>query len=254
VRSQLDIAVEDRIIGANPAAARKLLPKVSGKRRTETARRKVEQNAWELAPILTFIDSRTDVDDPLVALWSLAFAIGARRGELLALRWSDISGLIDDEPLVTIDKAYVRGEHGVELTTTKGGESRSIPILLPEFVTPLRRHREHVPGIGDGLVFTNPVHGGRLDPDVVSQRFVTAVSGSGTEPRLTMHGTRHSFVTWTLQADIPVEVVSKWAGHSTPEFTLTRYRHVLPDDHRQAVERAGVAAARARRRMAGGAS
>jgi integrase len=183
-------------------------------------------------------------------MWALAFAAGLRRGELLALTWGDVD-LDADQPTVAISKGYVKGEHGVDLVDTKGGESATVPILLPEAVELLGRHRDAQPGIGSALVWRRE-NGSRWHPDTVSTRFDAAVAESGVAPRLTMHGTRHSFVSWLMAAGVPVEVVSKYARHASVAFTLDRYRHLLPEDHNVAAERAAAAVLRARTANGGG--
>ncbi|WP_341474618.1 tyrosine-type recombinase/integrase [Thermus altitudinis] len=47
------------------------------------------------------------------------------------------------------------------------------------------------------------------------------------------HDLRHTHATLLLRKGVPVEVVSEKLGHATPAFTLTQYRHILPEERRE---------------------
>jgi integrase len=54
------------------------------------------------------------------------------------------------------------------------------------------------------------------------------------------HGMRHSFVAIMVAAGCNVREVSKWAGHNSVAFTLTRYGGLLEDGADAAVDRLGA--------------
>ena len=79
-------------------------------------------------------------DDPALAVFlHLAVATGARRGELCALRWSDVDL---DAGTLLIAKALVHGAVGVIERDTKTHASRQI-ALDGDLVEVLRDHRMH---------------------------------------------------------------------------------------------------------------
>ena len=43
----------------------------------------------------------------------------------------------------------------------------------------------------------------------------------------TLHQLRHTFATQTLNAGVPITVVSKWLGHANVSVTYNTYIHVL---------------------------
>jgi integrase len=49
-------------------------------------------------------------------------------------------------------------------------------------------------------------------------------------PRITLHGCRHSACSLMEKDGVPISVVSRWAGHATPEFTYRVYVHASDDD------------------------
>jgi integrase len=175
----------------------------------------------------------------LYAFYWLAAYTGARRGELLYLRWSAVD-LDAAEVTFGGSTAVVRG-HRVE-GTTKGGRSRVVSIDS-ETVTILREHRRRQAderqaagstwSDNDGLVFTTK-WGEPLYPDTVTalmNKLITAhnksVASGQALPHARLHGLRHLHATTLLLAGVPVHVVAARLGHADPAVTLRVYSQVL---------------------------
>jgi integrase len=176
----------------------------------------------------------------LFAFYRLAAYTGARRGELLYLRWAAVDF---DAAEVTFggSTAVVRGQR-VE-GTTKGGRSRTIS-LDHETVAVLREHRgkqtEERLAAGSawndngGLVFTSR-WGEPLYPDTVTalitklinQHNKSATPPAKPLPHARLHDLRHLHATTLLLAGVPVHVVAARLGHADPAVTLRVYSHVL---------------------------
>lgn len=164
---------------------------------------------------------------------------GARRGELLYLRWS---ALDLDAAEVTFggSAAVVRGQR-IE-GSTKGGRSRTVS-LDRDTVAVLREHRrrqtEERLAAGSawtdsGLVFTNR-WGEPLYPDTVTALMTKLInrynqadpSPTRALPHARLHDLRHLHATKLLLAGVPVHVVAARLGHADPAVTLRVYSHVL---------------------------
>ena len=175
----------------------------------------------------------------LYAFYRLAAYTGARRGELLYLRWSAVN-LDVAEVTFGGSTAVVRGQR-VE-GTTKGGRSRVVSIDR-ETVTIRREHHhrqaEERRAAGtawidnDGLVFTTK-WGEPLYPDTVTalmNKLITAhnksVKSAQALPHARLHDLRHLHATTLLLAGVPVHVVAARLGHADPAVTLRVYSHVL---------------------------
>jgi integrase len=175
----------------------------------------------------------------LYAFYRLAAYTGARRGELLYLRWSAVN-LNAAEVTFGGSSAVVRGQR-VE-GTTKGGRSRIVSIDQ-DTVTVLRDHRrrqaEEWQAAGaawtdnDSLVFTTK-WGEPLYPDTVTalmNKLITAhnklVAPDQVLPHARLHDLRHLHATTLLLAGVPVHVVAARLGHADPAVTLRVYAHVL---------------------------
>jgi integrase len=186
----------------------------------------------DLAALLRHLEDRTLYMPVLVAA-----ATGLRRGELLALRWSDID----------LDNATLRVAQALELVagtvsvkSPKTEHSRRTIALPDNVVAELRayrrQHAEHCLAIGHGrtdLVFPDWRTGGLQNPEAISKAFAAEVKAAGITP-VTFHGLRHTHITHLLRSGVPVHIVSARAGHSRPTQTLNTYAHLLSGDDRRA--------------------
>ena len=75
-------------------------------------------------------------------------------------------------------------------------------------------------------MFTH-VDGSALNPATVSRIFDRLVAEAGV-PRITLHGTRHTWATLALLEGIPSKVVAEVLGHSSTRVTEDVYQHVTP--------------------------
>jgi integrase len=176
----------------------------------------------------------------LYAFYRLAAYTGARRGELLYLRWPAVD-LDAAEITFGGSTAVVRGQR-VE-GTTKGGRSRVISIDR-DTVTILREHlrrqaEERQAACSartddGGLVFTTK-RGEPLYPDTVTALMAKLINThnrsvtvpSQALPHARLHDLRHLHATTLLRAGVPVHIVAARLGHADPAVTLRVYSHVL---------------------------
>lgn len=226
VHKALADAVDDGWLTSNPAERAKP-PRPS---RTSTA----ELRAWTPAQLRCFLAAV--VDDDLATLWRLAAMTGMRRGELLGLRFSDVSF---DASRLSVRHTIISVAYAITASTPKSHQARVID-LDPLTLDHLARHRdagERTGGAGHGadaaaLVFCRP-DGSPLHPDSVSQRFDRLVAKLDV-PRIRLHDLRHTHATIALQAGVPIKVISERLGHESPAFTMKQYAHALPGMQAQA--------------------
>ena len=218
----------EQLLAVNPAER----SKQPRNRRTEPTR------VWTTGQLHAFLT--TARSHRLYAFYRLAAYTGARRGELLYLRWHAVD-LDAAEITFGGSTAVVRGQR-VE-GTTKGGRSRVISIDR-DTVTILREHlrcqaeERHAAGSartdGEGLVFTTK--GGQpLYPDTVTALMAKLINThnrsvtvpSQALPHARLHDLRHLHATTLLLAGVPVHIVAARLGHADPAVTLRVYSHVL---------------------------
>jgi integrase len=197
---------------------------------------------WTPGQVCAFLDAAQG--HRLFAFYHLALYTGARRGELLNLRWRDVD-LARAEVHITGSTAVIGGAR-VE-GTTKSGRSRTVSVDAGT-VQVLKEHRARQaeerltagPGwLGsDEYVFTTG-WGGPVHPDTVSSLVADLIeaynatarenSGGDLLPRARLHDLRHIHATTLLLAGVPVHVVAARLGHADPSVTLRVYAHVIRD-------------------------
>ncbi len=177
----------------------------------------------------------------LEALLTVALATGMRRGELLALRWSDID-FEHGHLRVRRTMNYLAG-HGFIEGEPKTQKSRR-SILLPQFVIEaLEQHKTHQGETRQkagarwhdhDLVFCNMV-GGFQDTRYLGKLFTQLLKDAGL-PHMRFHDLRHSAATILLGINIHPKVVQELLGHSNISTTMDTYSHFLPSMQKDAMD------------------
>jgi|HubBroStandDraft_6_1064221.scaffolds.fasta_scaffold46572_5 integrase len=158
-------------------------------------------------------------------------ATGARRGEVLALRWSDI---VDGRAVIT--RSLTQTKHVLEFKCTKTEDSVRPVTLPPSTLRTLERHRKQhdelrVPFGPDyradlDLIFANP-NGTPVKPDSVSAA-VSALCRRLKLPKgVSLHTLRHTHGSHLLAAGLEITAVSERLGHSSTRVTHEIYSHAL---------------------------
>jgi integrase len=185
----------------------------------------------------TALDNR---DSMLAAAIALAALTGARRGELCALRWSDIDL---KRGMLTISRSLSPVEGELIEGDTKTHASRRLS-MDPYVMKALQKHqadqRQVAKALGIKMVADPYVlahdkeHDGSVptNPDVVSHRFRRLARKLGSTCRL--HDLRHFNVTTLIGAGVDVRTVAERVGHARTSMTLDRYAQSLPARDRDA--------------------
>lgn len=178
----------------------------------------------------------------------LTASTGLRRGELLALRWSDIDLDSDsDKGTLTVARSLEQTREGLRFKEPKTKTSRRTIRLPAKTVELLKRHRKEQERFrlsiqlgrdvtdadvqivafkrDDGLVFCDH-EGAPVPPMRITKNFQSLVKRADVK-RITFHALRHTHITHLLQDGVDVKTVSARAGHSSATITLDLYGHVL---------------------------
>lgn len=192
--------------------------------------------------VATFLDTVTEAGDRLAPLYTVAVLSGCRLGELLALKWSDVT----DAGVISINRTLTGTQDGAPLfSDPKTQRSRRSFKLSTDAVVALKVQRDRQSfdrqALGEGyrdfgLIFATPL-GTPLDSDNALKRFRASLKAAGITYRYTFHSLRHTAATTMLAASISAKVVADRLGHSSPAFTLERYAHAVPALDEDAADR-----------------
>lgn len=227
LRAGLDGAVRDGLLAHNPAAAVK---------RPGVARREAKHaSAVDVNKLLLCADGLR-YRNVLV----LIAATGLRRGEALALHWSDVDL---ENGVLAIRGTLGRVGGQLVITEPKTDRSRrSVPIPAA-LVAMLRTHRADQAAerlaAGDqwrdrGLVFSSEF-GTPVDPRNILRTIQIAATKAGMSD-LGVHTLRHSAAVAWLEGGVHIKAVADLLGHSSIAITGDIYGHTSDDTARAAVE------------------
>ena len=185
-----------------------------------------------------------ELEPALAALLLLGALTGARRGELCALRWTDLDVAgrnPDHRPLRLRDRGRWLREKG-----TKTHQERTIG-LDDLALGVLAKHRAQVDELAhglklevrpDGFMFSrSPVGAEPMQPDFVSKFAKKVATKAGVDTHL--HALRHFSATQAIAAGFDPTTVAGRLGHRDSSITLRVYSHVLEGRDRDLAEALG---------------
>jgi integrase len=149
---------------------------------------------------------------------------GIRRGELLALEWSDIDF---KNQRIKINKQIYQGKK----VPTKNNKHRSvdIPNNLIEILQEYKKHQT----VMSKIVFCD-LEGGYMNPAVLERHYFCATlkalnnENPQKEIKIRLHDLRHTYATFLLSKGVPIKYVQEQLGHSSAKMTLDVYASYMP--------------------------
>jgi len=176
---------------------------------------------------------------PYALALTLLTYTGARRGEVLGLRWQDID-LDQDLPTIyiqhSLSRVSVKGESYIELTDTKTSGSRRVVPVVQELAQLLRDAREaqqrwHAELGHTTWTDTHPVVSSERCGWVDPANFYHWMAQLGNHVGVVNahpHRLRHTAATDMLAAGVQLTTISAQLGHSSPSITGEIYARTMP--------------------------
>jgi integrase len=239
-----------------------LVDRNASKRATPPIVRTAQVEAPSLTEVQAILTEAERVEPMMAVLLLLAALTGGRRGELCALRWTDLDTTAGT--LTIARSVYEAAGGGWSEKGTKTHQARTIGLddLGQEA---LSRHRKAVDVLADGLgldvppdafMFSrSPVGSEPIRPDVVTKTFTALCRRMEkpvleklrkTKPKATradlpaadrwdyhLHGLRHFSASQAIAAGFDPVTVGGRLGHADPSITLRVYSHVLEQRDRE---------------------
>ena len=193
--------------------------------------------------IPTLLDALSDAPPQYSVITQLALLLGARRGEICALRWSDI----DFEKGTLSIKRTVQSIPGIGLVfntpkTRRGKRCLRIGADCVELLQEYRRYQkaerfrigsawvrkvtlENGKVVDNDMLFTK-WNGEPMDPDIISSWFPKFLEAHNL-PDVNFHSLRHSNASILIAAHVPITTVSGRLGHAQTSTTLNYYASAL---------------------------
>jgi integrase len=184
-------------------------------------------------------------------VYMLAISLALRKGEILALRWSDVDFEQGNlhinqtiQRLRTGSTEYGKRTAIVSAETKTACSRRSVP--LPEFVvkalrTQKARQAEQRLAAGEnwldktGLVFTDR-HGRPIEQSLLQDDFKSLLEKAGLPLSMRFHDLRHVAASLLLLQGTHPKLVAELLGHTSIRMTLDRYSHLLAASKRETAD------------------
>ncbi len=217
----LDRAVKEQLILRNPCDD-VILPKVDRK----------EMKILKPESIKAYLEEADRRG--VLPMMFLELCSGLRKGELIALLWTDLD--IQNKTIsISKQASRVKGG-GVKVTVPKTNNSVRIESIPQEAIDLLIAEHEKHPD--NPYMFPSPVTGGMYYPDAVNALNTKILKSLGLE-HIRFHDLRHTFATMALQNGVDIRTVSGMLGHADPGFTLRTYTHTTDPMQVKAAETIG---------------
>lgn len=143
----------------------------------------------------------------------LMFYTGARKGEILALTWNDVTINKDNSLTVNIDKSYGLTEIGQGIKDTKNKSSvRTVYVPPNDYVAELfkvaytNRTCEYIA--------PNKTHTAPCTGDYFNKVLREVAKAVGITKNVSTHVARHTYISQGLQQDIPITALQEQVGHT----------------------------------------
>lgn len=221
LHTALERAVKERLILRNPA--------------DDCIPPKIQRKEMQILPpehMKAYLDAADRRG--LLAMFYLELTTGLRKGELVALRWSDVDVA---NRTIFVSRQYIKNPSG-ELTLSRPKTETSVrKISIPQEAVDLLV-AEHAKHPDAPCLFPSPVTGGMYHPDSVVNLHKKILKDAGL-PHIRFHDLRHTFATVALQNGIDVKTVSAMLGHYDAGFTLRTYTHATRQMQEEAAQTMG---------------
>jgi integrase len=204
------LAVRWRMADSNPC---------KGIERNPENKRKRYLSGDELTRLTTALAAYADQD--VANIFRLLLLTGARRGEVLAARWSDID--------------LGQGIWSKPGSTTKTKTDHVVPLSAParQLLSEIRERQTATRRVLPEFVFPGGGSSGHIMS--VKKAWATLCKSAGIRG-LRIHDLRHSFASQLASGGASLPLIGALLGHTQPS-TTARYAHLFQDPQRAAVEK-----------------
>ena len=206
--------------------------------------RKKKMNFFDEDDVVQFISAMYKEATNWRVYFITAALAGMRRGEILALEWTDIDFENKDILLTKSIPYFENGEPVVKSTKTDEDIRRiSMPTWymeeLENFYRQWRKEKMMIIDEWKGGENSYLFHGGYgipYTPNTVNKTWRNIKKRHDLKD-IRVHDLRHTMITYLLQEGESLKHVQERAGHSSSRITTDTYGHVTKKGHRSSAER-----------------
>lgn len=179
-------------------------------------------------------DCKSINDWGFYVFFNIAFYTGARKGEINALKWSDIEGNVLHIRRSITQK--IKGEANVETPPKNKSSYRDLQIPAP-LMQILSEHKERQRAASKNFTEDYRVCGGveTLRDTSIDKRNRKYAEKAGL-PHIRIHDFRHTHASLLVNEGINIQEIARRLGHSNVQMTWNTYSHLYPREEERAIE------------------
>lgn len=170
-------------------------------------------------------------DSGYYVFFSIAFYTGMRKGEINALKWSDIEG-----NLIHVRRSIAQKAKGGDQETPPKNKSSYRTLQCPKkLLLILEQHRifqQRIKGFSDDFRVCGAI--APLRDTSIENRNKFFASEAGL-PHIKIHSFRHSHASVLANEGINISEIARRLGHSDISMTLGTYSHLYPREEERAI-------------------
>ncbi len=163
--------------------------------------------------------------------FAIAGYAGMRKGEINALRWSDITGNV-----IHVRRSISQKLKGEDRETPPKNKSSvrdlMIPLPLEEI---LAEHKQRQQQNGAWNREFRVCGGEKCLRDTSIEKHNTKYSGLANLPHIRIHDYRHTHASFLVNEGINIQEVARRLGHSNVQETWNTYSHLYPREEERAI-------------------
>ena len=231
-RSMLNWAVKMEYLPSNP------LPKVGNFKEIYFTKPQEKLHYYTVDQFKSFISAAKNhqnnrLEQGVYVFFCIAFYTGMRKGEINALKWSDIEGNI-----IHVRRSVAQKVKGVPYMETPPKNISSYrDIQMPARLIEILSEQKERQSTEERFSKDYRVCGGR---DVISDTYVENANKkyaqeAGLE-KIRIHDFRHSHASVLANEGINIQEIARRLGHSKIETTWNTYSHLYPREEERAVK------------------
>lgn len=157
--------------------------------------------------------------------FAIAFYTGARKGEIHALRWTDI-----DDTILHIRRS-LNQKFNEETAPKTQRAVRALQIPQP-LIDILNEHKKRVQRLGNFIEDSYICRG--IKDTTIERRNKFYAEKAGLK-KIRIHDFRHSHASYLANAGILISEISRRLGHAKIEITWNIYCHLYPQEEERAI-------------------
>ena len=190
---------------------------------TTLVRKQVDTNSDfydkdELKSFLELVDKTDDLRKKV--LFRLLAFTGARKGEVLALKWEDWTN-----NTLNINKAITKGFDGESVGPTKNKNSVRLVSLDKKTIDLLKEYQKMNPTTT--FIFESPE--GKPIPSSLPRKWLLQIVKESDVRPIKIHGFRHTHASLCFEAGMTLKQVQYRLGHSDLKTTMNIYTHITKE-------------------------